>query len=58
MMLLDNERGLQQVEGESWTSWWMAPLDRLDVRTYMYLGRQKTKKKKMLVTPERQKFLN
>jgi len=39
-MLLDDERGLQQVEGESWTSWWMAPLG---VRTC--LGRQRTKKK-------------
>ena len=37
---LDVERGLQQVEGESWRSWWMAPLD---VRTC--LGRQRTKKK-------------
>src|SRR6218665_226722 len=37
---LDAERGLQQVEGESWGSWGMAPLD---VRTC--LGRQRTKKK-------------
>src|SRR6218665_334039 len=37
---LDAERGLQQVEGESWGLWSMAPLD---VRTC--LGRQKTNKK-------------
>ena len=24
---LDDERGLQQVDGESWTSWLMVPLD-------------------------------
>src|SRR6218665_1636955 len=39
---LDDERGLQQVEGESWTSWLMAPLN---VRTC--LGRQRTKKKEV-----------
>jgi len=37
---LDDERGLQQVGGESWTSWWMAPLD-----IWTCLERQKTKKK-------------
>ena len=28
---LDDESGLQQVEGESWTSWWMAQLDRTNL---------------------------
>jgi len=41
---LDDERGLQQVEGESWTSWLMTSLD---VRAC--LGRQRTKKKKIVV---------
>jgi len=38
MMLMDDEKGLQQVEAESWTSWW------IDLRAC--LGRKRTKKKK------------
>ena len=35
---LDDERGLQQVEGESQTTWWMATLD-----VWTFPGRQRTK---------------